>query len=346
MVNTVSSLRRRRLLAGVLDEFLLVTVTLFVAVTVVRWLRDPGSALYVADLNVALAVIGVLSGAVLTALILTLPGRRSGGHINPAVTVSLWLMGAFPGRSVVAYVLAQFAGSAAGTGLARLAWGRTVALPSVDYAAIAPAPTWQPAAVFLAEASSMMVIIFAVGFVARPRCARLLPYVIGLSVALVIALLGPRSGGSINPARQFGPATLAGQTTDLWIYLVAPILGAVLGAWPHRHLNRRRLPTRAVRSAAGGEGAVAVMVALADVQAEEDARLVGVDHRAPTCVDAEGPATARPGTMPGHSRAAGLHNVDARERPRHRGRRGQRPSPPEPVPLATPPEQPATGRSG
>ena len=86
----------------------------------------------------------------------------------------------------------------------------------------------------------MTIIIVAVGFtMAHARYARLVPYVIGLSVALVIAVLGPRSGGSINPARQFGPAALAGQTTDLWIYLVAPVLGAVLGAAVHGLLVRR-----------------------------------------------------------------------------------------------------------
>jgi glycerol uptake facilitator protein/aquaporin Z len=83
------------------------------------------------------------------------------------------------------------------------------------------------------------------GFVmARPARAHLLPYVIGLSVGLVIGVLGPRSGGSINPARQFGPAAFSGQTTDLWIYLFAPILGAVLGAAVHGLLVRRVYPRR------------------------------------------------------------------------------------------------------
>jgi glycerol uptake facilitator-like aquaporin len=223
---------------------------LFLAVTIVRWVRDPGSPLYVAHLDTALAVIGALSGAILTGLILTPPGRRSGGHLNPAVTVALWLMGAFPGRSVLPYVLAQLAGSATGTVLARAAWGRTVSVPSVDDAAIAPAPHWSPPAVFLAEAGSMAAIIVAVGFAARPRSARLLPYFIGSAVALVIAFLGPRSGGSINPARQFGPAALAGQSTDLWIYLIAPVLGAALGACFHHCLGRlMSLAPRASRGA-------------------------------------------------------------------------------------------------
>ena len=229
-----------RALARAGDEFALTTVVLFIAVTVVRWLRDSGSALYIADLNIALAVIGTVSGAVLTGLILSPVGKRSGGHMNPAVTVALWAMGAFPGRRVVPYVLAQLAGSAAGAGLARLVWGHAVALRQVSVGAIRPAPTWQPAAVLVAETVGMAAVIAIVGFLmARPGGARLVPYAIGASVGLVIALLGPRSGGSINPARQLGPAVLAGQTTDLWIYLTAPVLGALAGAIAYRRLIHR-----------------------------------------------------------------------------------------------------------
>lgn len=247
-MSTASSCPRQVPLVRAADEFALTTVLLFLAVTVIRWLRDPGSALYIADLNVALVVIGAVSGAILTALILTPPGRRSGGHMNPAVTVALWLMNVFPGRSVPPYVLAQLAGSAAGIGLGLLAWGRVISLAPVTCAAIRPAPTWQAAAVFLAEAGCMFILILAIApFLSNPRIARLTPYVIGLCVGLLIALLGARSGGSANPARQFGPAVFSGQTAYLWIYLVAPVLGAALGA-AAQHLLIRRFRARRPRT--------------------------------------------------------------------------------------------------
>jgi MIP family channel proteins len=222
------------------DEFALTTVLLFGVVTMVRWLRDPDSAVYVADLDTALVVIGILSGTVVTALMFSRPGKRSGAHMNPAVTVALWLMDALPGRRVPLYVVAQLAGSAVGTALGRLVWGPVVVQPSVAIAAIKPSPTWQAGSVFLAEGGAMFALIVVAGFLmAHPRRIRLLPFAIGLAVGLVIALLGARSGGSINPARQFGPATLSGQTTDLWIYLTAPVLGAVLGAAVHHLLKTR-----------------------------------------------------------------------------------------------------------
>lgn len=222
-----------------IDEFVLTAVLLFLAVTVVRWLRDPASVLYIANLDVALVVIGAVTAVTLTGLILTPAGRRSGGHLNPAVTVALWAMGVFPGRRVVPYALAQLSGSVVGVVLGRLVWGSAVALPQVADGAIRPA--WQPVPVFLAEVGGMAAVIVVVGLVmARPR---LVPYAIGLSVGLVIAVFGPRSGGSINPARQFGPAVLSGQTTDLLIYLSAPIVGALLGAGCYRLLIRRRPTT-------------------------------------------------------------------------------------------------------
>ena len=222
------------------DEFALTTVLLFGVVTMVRWLRDPSSAIYIADIDIALVVIGILSGTIVTALMFSRPGKRSGAHMNPAVTVALWLMAALPGRSVPLYVAAQLVGSAAGTGIGRLVWGPAVALPSVAFVAITPSPTWQAASVFLAEVGAMFVLIVVAGFLmAHPRRVRLLPYAIGLAVGLVIAMLGARSGGSINPARQFGPAALSGQTTDLWIYLTAPVLGAALGAAVHHLLDTR-----------------------------------------------------------------------------------------------------------
>ena len=160
--------------------------------------------------------------------------------MNPAVTVALWLMDAFPRRSVPPYVLAQLAGSVAGTGLARLAWGRPVSRSLVNYGAVGPAPTWHPESVFLAEVGSTAALVLLVGFFLTHRArGHLLPYAIGLLAGLVITFLGPLSGGSMNPARQLGPAALSGQTTCLWIYLVAPMLGAALGALGDRLLSQR-----------------------------------------------------------------------------------------------------------
>ncbi|WP_329459027.1 MIP/aquaporin family protein [Streptomyces sp. NBC_01497] len=227
-------------LARAADEFVLTTVLLFVGVSVVRWVLDPSSPLFIARIHVAIAVVGVLAGGVLTALILSPPGRRSGGHMNPAVTAALWLMDVFPGRSVPPYVLAQLGGSVAGAALARAVWGAEVGLPVVSYGVIRPSPSWHPDEVFQAETGCLIALTLVIGFsLAHPAFARYVPYAVGAFVAGVVASLGPYSGGAINPVRQFGPAVISGHTTDLWVYLLAPVLGAALGASVHHLLVRR-----------------------------------------------------------------------------------------------------------
>lgn len=77
----------------------------------------------------------------------------------------------------------------------------------------------------------------------RPSWQRFIPMVIAIGVGLTIALLAGVSGASINPARQFGPALLSGQTADLWIHLTVPVLVPLLVALVVRALGAARLVT-------------------------------------------------------------------------------------------------------
>ncbi|GCD95854.1 glycerol uptake facilitator protein [Embleya hyalina] len=220
----------RHTLRRAAHEFGLTALLLFLVVTAMRWLLAPDSPAAIGDPDLAPVVLGALVGVLLTALILSPSGRYSGGHLNPAVTVALWRLGAFPGRAVLPYIAAQAAGSLAGTALGGLLWGTTARHAPIAYAAVVPAPTWNAAAVLAAEAGAIAVVTLMLGaFLRRPSSLPLLPYAVGLATALIIASLGSRSGGSANPARQFGPALLSGNTTHLWIYLFAPVIGAFIG---------------------------------------------------------------------------------------------------------------------
>ncbi|MHA6764468.1 MIP/aquaporin family protein [Streptacidiphilus sp. PAMC 29251] len=224
-------------------ECALTAALMFVVVTAVRWLLDPASPVFIADLHTALAVIGVLVALFLLGLILSPPGRRSGAHLNPAVSLALWLMRAFPGRAVVPYLAAQLVGALAGTALGRLVWG-----PVLDEAALSgglalPSPHLPAAGVFAIEVLSFTAVTLLVGFfLVHPEYVRPMPYAVALAVGLIIALLGPVSGGAANPARQLGPALVSGNTVDLWAYLTAPLLGAALGALAHHYLVPKCAP--------------------------------------------------------------------------------------------------------
>jgi glycerol uptake facilitator-like aquaporin len=213
------------------SEFAGTAILLFASVLVARWLFGPHSALAsaVPGLPGRMAIDGVVIGAVVGSLIVSPLGRRSGGHFNPAVTVTLWLLRGLPGRDAAAYIAAQLGGSLAGVLLGRAVLGAVIAHPSVDYAAIQPAAGWPGGAIFAGEAVSLAVLMaFVVAFQDRPVLMRWTPAVVSVAVAALIFAGGLTSGGSFNPARQFGPLLFAGRFSYLWAYLLGPIAGAVI----------------------------------------------------------------------------------------------------------------------
>jgi len=237
-----------RLLRNSAYEALLTTVLLFGVVSAVRWVigASPISRA-IPGIHLELLVVGVVVGLLLAGLILSPLGKASGGHINPAISLAMWRFGVFPLRGVLPYGAAQLAGSLVGVLLARVAWGPVVARPPVVYSALRPAPGWSNAALFAGEGASMAVIIVLVGvFLSVPRLASRVPWLVGGLIGAAIAGLGTVTGGSDNPARQFGPAVFAGQFGFLATYLLAPLAGAVVAAWllgrfRHREVLTHRL---------------------------------------------------------------------------------------------------------
>lgn len=220
---------------------------LFVIVSAVRWVfGDASIATDVGSVHARVAVVAAIAGVTVLAIILSPGGRRSGAHVNPAVTLALWQMRAFPISAVVPYLVAQLAGSVVGVGLARLAWGVVAARPPVRYAAVGPSSGWQWWQVSLVEAGCLVAVTLIIGFfLAHPdvRFRTLLPYLLATVTFLIAALLGTLSGASVNPARQFGPALWSGDEAFLACYLLAPIAGAVIGARIHLHLVRQPVDT-------------------------------------------------------------------------------------------------------
>ena len=166
-------------------------------------------------------------------------GHLSGAHINPAVTVAFTSTRHFPVRDAVAYIPSQVAGAVAGAAVLRLAWEGTPAnlgatVPSVGVGAAL-------AYEFVMTAFLMFVVIAvatdnrAIGATAA--------IAIGGTVALDALFGGGVTGASMNPARSFGPALLASEWTDFWIYLLAPITGALAGAFLYSLVRDGRGPT-------------------------------------------------------------------------------------------------------
>jgi glycerol uptake facilitator-like aquaporin len=229
-----------------LSELIGTGALLFGTISAVRWFvaNDSALARSVSGLPLRLAIVGSVVGVLVALLIVSPLGRRSGGHFNPAVTVSFWLMGALPAEDVAAYIAAQLVGSLSGTALGRLVWGGVIARPEVAYAVVQPRSGWSVASVFLVEAGSVVVLMGGVAFfLGRQALSSWTPLLVGVVVALLIGATGPWTGGSFNPAREFGPALLSGRTAFLSCYLAAPLAGAVLVAASYHLVRTRRVLT-------------------------------------------------------------------------------------------------------
>jgi glycerol uptake facilitator-like aquaporin len=213
-------------------ELVLTSILLFGVTTIVRFVIGPSPiSRALPQIHVELLIVGAGVAVLLTGLIKSPLGRVSGGHMNPAISFAMWRFGVFPAIGILPYAVAQLFGSVFGVVTARAIWGRVVEQPPIVYAVLQPAPGWSAASFFLAEAVGMGVIVFAVGyFLSVPRLAPFVPWLVGILIGLGIATLGTQTGGSLNPARQFGPAVVSGHTDKLWVFLLAPMVGAEVAA--------------------------------------------------------------------------------------------------------------------
>ena len=235
--HTVNKEEKQLLFARILRdsalELFLTFLQLFGVVSIVRWVIGPSPiSQMIPEIHAELLIVGVAVAILIAGLIMSPPGRMTGGHMNPAISLAMWRFGVFPGAGVVPYIVAQLVGSVLGVVIARQIWGQVVADAPVAYAVLQPGPGWSSVTLFVAETLSMATIVLLVGVcLAVPRLAPFVPWVVGGAIGLAIAVLGTSTGGSVNPARQFGPAALSGEMRFLWVYLLAPMVGALLAAW-------------------------------------------------------------------------------------------------------------------
>ncbi len=174
--------------------------------------------------------MAVAMGLTAVAIIYSPAGRRSGAHMNPAVTLTFWRLGKVRTVDAVAYVVAQFVGGVAGIVAASILLCGLPAHPTVHYVATQPGPAG-PLVAFAAEAAisfGMMTMVLQVSN--RQRIARFTGVCAGVLVALFITFEDPLSGMSMNPARTLGPALFVHAGRTLWIYFTAPPLGMLLAA--------------------------------------------------------------------------------------------------------------------
>lgn len=183
------------------------------------------------------ALIGIAMGATAVALIYSPWGRRSGAHMNPAVTLTFWRLGKVQRDDALFFIAAQFAGGLLGVSLVHAVFGERFAAPPISFVATLPAhgDGLAFALEFLISCGLMLTVL---GFSSRARLAPFTGLAAGALVASYIVLEAPFSGMSMNPARSFASAAPAGLWADLWIYFLAPPLGMLCAATLYRALHR------------------------------------------------------------------------------------------------------------
>jgi len=175
-------------------------------------------------------LMGIAMGSTAIAIIFSPIGKRSGAHFNPSVTLTYFRLGKVAPWDTTFYIVAQFIGGVAGVAVATLLLGRSVAAPSVNYAATIPGPQGALIA-FAAEVAISFVLMAVVLRVSNAkRLARWTGLFTGALVATYITFESPISGMSMNPARTFGSAFGAQVWMSLWIYFIAPPLGMLTAA--------------------------------------------------------------------------------------------------------------------
>lgn len=202
------------------------------AVVVTTLLEYPHSPLHdlLPSSTIRRVVIGLAMGMTAIALIYSSWGKRSGAHLNPAVTLTFFRLGKIQGVDAICYVLAQSVGGAAGLLVGAIAIGMAVEHPAVNYVVTVPGLEGAGIA-FVAEAAIsfglMLVVLIASNRVAFNAWTG---FFAGCLVATYISVEAPLSGMSMNPARSLASALPAHVWTSFWIYLTAPLIGMLLAA--------------------------------------------------------------------------------------------------------------------
>jgi glycerol uptake facilitator len=176
------------------------------------------------------AVVGLTYAFILTVLIIGV-GMASGGHFNPAITLGAALMKKIAVVDAVIYVLAQLSGGVLGALLTKALLEDEGRASNWDLPAISPLLGGASQG-FIVEALGTFLLVstvlaVALGIKAKKEWA---PLAIGLSFGVIAMVFYPLTGASVNPARWFGSALVATDFTDAWVYVLAPVVGAII-AW-------------------------------------------------------------------------------------------------------------------
>ncbi|MCG8420686.1 MAG: aquaporin [Proteobacteria bacterium] len=192
---------------------------------------------------IRLLVMGTAMGLTAIGLIYSPWGKRSGAHLNPAVTLTMMRLRRIAPWDGFFYIVAQFLGGLAGVLLVSVVASRVLAAPELWYVPTVPGHAGTLAALFIetAMAAGLMAMVLVTG--ESKKLSSLTGVFAGIFLTTYITLGAPISGMSINPARTIASALPSGMWTAVWIYFVGPLVGMVLVGEIFRRITGKRQPS-------------------------------------------------------------------------------------------------------
>jgi aquaporin Z len=206
-----------------------------------------GSAVLAAAFpEVGIGLLGVSLAFGLTVLTMAYAiGHVSGCHLNPAVTIGLWVGGRFPARQVLPYIVSQVVGGLLGAGVLYLiasgqeGFDLAGGFASNGYGEHSPGGYSLVAALVTEIVMTMIFLFIILGATDKRAPVGFAPAAIGLGLTLIHLISIPVTNTSVNPARSTAVALFVGDwaIAQLWLFWVAPIVGAVIGAFIYQYIG-------------------------------------------------------------------------------------------------------------
>ncbi|XP_062103322.1 aquaporin NIP2-1-like [Humulus lupulus] len=210
----------RKVLAEIIATFLMVFVTCGAA------------ALSQSDERRVPQLGASLAGGLIVTVMIYAVGHISGAHMNPAVTLAFAAVRHFPWKQVPLYAAAQLIGAILG------AYTLREVLDPIQYIGTTT-PSGTDVQALIMEIVVTFIMMFVTSAVATDTKAvgELAGIAVGSAVCITSIFAGPISGGSMNPARTLGPAIASGEYKGLWVYMVGPVMGTMMGSWAYRMIR-------------------------------------------------------------------------------------------------------------
>lgn len=167
--------------------------------------------------------IAITFGLIVTVMIYAF-GNISGAHINPAVSIAFSVTDRFEKKNLLGYIIAQLLGAFLASGILKFLF-----IEHENLGATLPNGDWQQS--FILEIILTYLLMIVILFVSQNKSVnQFTGLAVGAIVMLEAMFAGPITGASMNPARSISPAIISGNVSELWIYIIAPIIGAILAS--------------------------------------------------------------------------------------------------------------------